>query len=84
MPLALIILLPLTGACLPALMQGRSSRLLASVSAIPALLSLLMLLSWLPHVASGGDTIVQQLTWLPSLGLNVAFRLDGLGCYSPC
>ncbi|MBB3183286.1 multicomponent K+:H+ antiporter subunit A [Halomonas fontilapidosi] len=79
MPLALIILLPLTGACLPALMQGRSSRLLASVSAIPALLSLLMLLSWLPHVASGGDTIVQQLTWLPSLGLNVAFRLDGLG-----
>ena len=79
MPLALIILLPLTGACLPALMQGRSSRLLASVSAIPALLSLLLLLSWLPHVMSGGDTIVQQLSWLPSLGLNVAFRLDGLG-----
>ncbi|MGM0985823.1 MAG: monovalent cation/H+ antiporter subunit A [Pseudomonadota bacterium] len=79
MPLALIILLPLTGACLPALMQGRSSRLLAAISAIPAVLSLLLLLSWLPHVMHGGDAIVQQLTWLPSLGLDVAFRLDGLG-----
>ncbi len=79
MPLALIILLPLTGACLPALMQGRSSRLLASLSALPAFLSLLLLLSRLPHVMNGGDTIVQQLTWLPSLGLDVAFRLDGLG-----
>ncbi|CAM3870959.1 monovalent cation/H+ antiporter subunit A [Vreelandella rituensis] len=79
MPLALIILLPLTGACLPALMRGQSSRLLASVSALPALFSLLLLLSWLPHVMSGGEAVVQQLDWLPSLGLNVAFRLDGLG-----
>ncbi|MDI5890695.1 monovalent cation/H+ antiporter subunit A [Halomonas rhizosphaerae] len=79
MPLALIILLPLTGACLPALMRGRSSRLLASVSALPAVFTLLLLLSWLPHVMGGGEAEVQRLSWLPALGLDVAFRLDGLG-----
>jgi len=79
MPLALIILLPLTGALLPALMPGRSARLLASVAAIPVLLSLLLLLSQLPHVMQGGEAIVQQLNWLPALGLNLALRLDGLG-----
>ncbi|NWN82540.1 MAG: monovalent cation/H+ antiporter subunit A [Halomonas sp.] len=79
MPLVLIILLPLTGACLPALLQGRSSRLLASVSALPTLFCLLLLLSWLPHVMQGGDAVVQTLAWLPSLGLAVGLRLDGLG-----
>ena len=79
MPLALIILLPLTGACLPALMRGQSSRLLAAVAAIPASLTLLILLSWLPHVMGGGEAVVQRLAWLPSLGLDIAFRLDGLG-----
>ncbi|WP_299236553.1 monovalent cation/H+ antiporter subunit A [uncultured Halomonas sp.] len=79
MPLVLIILLPLTGACLPALLQGRSSRLLASVSALPALFCLLLLLSWLPHVMQGGEAVVQRLSWLPSLGLDASFRLDGLG-----
>ncbi|MDR5902173.1 monovalent cation/H+ antiporter subunit A [Halomonas icarae] len=79
MPLVLIILLPLTGACLPALLQGRSSRLLASVSALPALFCLLLLLSWLPHVMQDGAAVVQRLSWLPSLGLDASFRLDGLG-----
>ncbi|MFP4262887.1 MAG: monovalent cation/H+ antiporter subunit A [Halomonas sp.] len=79
MPLALIILVPLTGACLPALMRGQSSRLLAAVAAIPATLTLLILLSWLPRMAADGEAVVQRLAWLPSLGLDIAFRLDGLG-----
>ena len=79
MPLVLIVLLPLTGACLPALLQGRSSRLLASVSVLPALFCLLLLLSWLPHVMGNDEAVVQRLSWLPALGLDVAFRLDGLG-----
>ncbi|NIC05924.1 monovalent cation/H+ antiporter subunit A [Billgrantia bachuensis] len=78
MSLALVILLPLLGALLPALRQGGSSRQLATLAAFPAISSLALLLSWLPRVSSG-ETVILELSWLPSLGLNVALRLDGLG-----
>ncbi|QTP59368.1 monovalent cation/H+ antiporter subunit A [Billgrantia antri] len=78
MALALVILLPLLGAVLPALRRGGTSRQLACLAALPAVSSFALLLSWLPRVSSG-ETIIRELTWLPSLGLNVALRLDGLG-----
>ncbi|QTP54794.1 monovalent cation/H+ antiporter subunit A [Billgrantia sulfidoxydans] len=78
MALALVVLLPLLGAWLPALRRGGTSRQLATLAALPAVSSFALLLGWLPRVSSG-ETIVHTLTWLPSLGLDVAFRLDGLG-----
>ncbi|MDX1467688.1 MAG: proton-conducting transporter membrane subunit, partial [Halomonas sp.] len=78
MILALILLLPLLGALLPALGRRASCRRLAGLAALPALSSLVLLLSLLPRVA-GGETLVAELAWLPSLGLNLALRLDALG-----
>ncbi|MDN3521092.1 monovalent cation/H+ antiporter subunit A [Halomonas ramblicola] len=78
MALALIILIPLIGASLPALCRGSAPRHLALMTALPAATSLALLLAWLPQVMNG-EVIVRQLTWLPSLGLNVALRLDGVG-----
>lgn len=78
MALALVILIPLIGACLPAINRQQGTRNLALLAAIPAAASLAMLLSWLPEVLAG-ETIVQRFSWIPSLGLDIGFRLDGLG-----
>ncbi|UYG05568.1 monovalent cation/H+ antiporter subunit A [Halomonas sp. LR3S48] len=78
MALALVILLPLLGAMLPAFRRGGTSRQLACLAALPAVSCFALLLSWLPRVSSG-ETVIYELSWLPSLGLNVALRLDGLG-----
>ena len=78
MTLALIVLLPLCGALLPTLCRRATCRRLAWLAALPALASLVLLLSFLPRV-SRGETLIQQLDWLPSLGLNLALRLDALG-----
>ncbi|QFU01989.1 Na(+)/H(+) antiporter subunit A [Halomonas sp. THAF5a] len=78
MTLALILVLPLLGALLPALGRRASCRRLAALAALPALSSFLLLLSLLPRVA-GGETLVAKLAWLPSLGLDLALRLDALG-----
>ncbi|TLF47902.1 monovalent cation/H+ antiporter subunit A [Halomonas urmiana] len=78
MTLALIVLLPLLGALLPALYRRGTCRRLACLAALPTVSSLLLLLSVLPRISSG-ETIIAELGWLPSLGLNLALRLDALG-----
>ncbi|WP_111412189.1 monovalent cation/H+ antiporter subunit A [Billgrantia lactosivorans] len=78
MALALVLLLPLLGALLPALHRRGTPRQLASLAALPAVSSFALLLSWLPRV-SDGETVVHELRWLPSLGLDMALRLDALG-----
>ncbi|SFT69872.1 monovalent cation/H+ antiporter subunit A [Halomonas saccharevitans] len=78
MTLALIILFPLLGALLPALYRRATCRRLACLATLPTVSSLLLLLSFLPRVSSG-ETIIAELEWLPSLGLNLALRLDALG-----
>ncbi|WP_101674323.1 monovalent cation/H+ antiporter subunit A [Alloalcanivorax mobilis] len=79
MNLALMVLLPFLGAVLPPLAERlRASRtVLALTAAALPLLALVWL--WWPaqRVLSGG--IVQfSRPWMPSLGLDLAFRLDGL------
>ncbi|SFU70081.1 monovalent cation/H+ antiporter subunit A [Halomonas korlensis] len=77
MSLGLVILIPLLGACLTAWQREGTSRNLALMAALPAVLSLVLLLAWLPEVLAG-VTQVQRLAWIPSLGLELSFRLDGL------
>ncbi|MCC6519213.1 MAG: monovalent cation/H+ antiporter subunit A, partial [Tabrizicola sp.] len=78
MSLALIAALPFLGAVLPplALRFGRNASALAAGAV--TLTALLLLAAAAPTVLAGG--IVQtRIDWLPALGLDANFMLDGLG-----
>jgi multicomponent K+:H+ antiporter subunit A len=78
LPLILIALLPFLGALLPGLLirAGRNS-CTWSAAAITAT-ALAGLMSHAPTVMSGG-VVHYRLDWLPVIGLNANFFLDGLG-----
>ena len=78
MSLALIAALPFLGALLPGLMirAGRNACAMATGSA--TLLALIGLLLHAPAVFRG-EVIQTRIEWLPALGLNATFFLDGLG-----
>ncbi|WP_067560962.1 monovalent cation/H+ antiporter subunit A [Halofilum ochraceum] len=78
MSLALIVMLPFLGAVLPALMI-RSGRAACALSAAwVTILALGLLLTHVPAVMRG-EVIQIGWEWIPALGLNVNFFLDGLG-----
>ncbi|MCD6706387.1 MAG: monovalent cation/H+ antiporter subunit A [Thiobacillus sp.] len=77
MTLFFAVLTPFVGAALVAL----ASRLGRSHSAWAAGAVTLAAIAWLApslHLPFEGVTLVQQHDWMPALGLNLAFRLDGL------
>ena len=78
MTLALIAALPFLGALLPgfAIRAGRSAAT-AAVAAVTAL-ALALILGHAPAVLRG-EVVTTQIDWLPALGLNAHFLLDGLG-----
>ncbi|MFB2594576.1 monovalent cation/H+ antiporter subunit A [Paracoccus sp. p4-l81] len=75
---ALIAALPFIGALLPGLMvrAGRDAAALAAGSA--TLLALIGLMLHAPTVMAGG-VVETGFSWIPQLGLNASFRIDGLG-----
>ena len=75
---ALIAVLPFLGALLPGLMvrSGRSPAAIAC-AAITAV-ALLGLLLHIPTVLAG-EVVTTRLPWMPQIGLNADFMLDGLG-----
>lgn len=78
MSLALIAALPFLGALTPGLTQ-RFGRSIATLTvALFTAMALALILQHLPAIMAG-DTLTTRLDWLPSLGLNANFRLDGLG-----
>ncbi|MDO9188253.1 MAG: proton-conducting transporter membrane subunit, partial [Sulfurimicrobium sp.] len=78
MNLLLAILVPFIGAPFVAYISRRSRAASAWAAAGVALLSLAILL---PDLAApfAGETTLQRLVWMPALGLDLVFRLDGLG-----
>jgi len=78
MSLALIAALPFLGALLPglAIRYGRNASA-ASAFAFTAL-ALAMIGAHAPSVLQG-DVVQSRIDWLPSLGMNANFMLDGLG-----
>jgi len=78
MSLILIVMLPFLGALLPALMirSGRDACAIATGSVTT--LSLALLLTNVPAVMRG-EVIRTDWTWLPRIGLDVQFFVDGLG-----
>ncbi|MDF2094767.1 monovalent cation/H+ antiporter subunit A [Aquibaculum arenosum] len=80
MSLVLIALLPFIGAILPALMIRAGRNACALTAGSVTLTSLILLLSYAPAVF-GGEVIQARFEWLPGLGLNANFFLDGLGFF---
>ena len=78
MSLALIAALPFLGALLPGLMIRSGRNVCATVTFSVTALALIGLILNAPAVWRG-EVITEGYDWLPSLGLNVNFMLDGLG-----
>lgn len=76
--LPLIAAMPFVGALFPGLMIQAGRNVCAATAAIPTVLAFTMLMICAPAVI-GGEVLHFQLPWLPMLGLNVNFFLDGLG-----
>ncbi|HDZ56787.1 MAG TPA: monovalent cation/H+ antiporter subunit A [Pseudomonas xinjiangensis] len=78
MTLALIVLLPLLGSVLPLLTDRRGRSLCALATMLAPISGLVLLWQHVPAVFAG-ETVVQSWPWLARIGLNLSFRLDGLG-----
>ena len=78
MTLPIIILLPLlAGTAATLLAQRRSFSAAAWAAALPTAASLALLSQQAPAILAG-ERFLQSWRWLPDLGLNFSFRLDGL------
>ena len=77
MTLMWIALLPLVGMLVPMVTAGRGRRLCSLATAVLPALALLLMLAQLPAL-SAGEALRFTMDWIPSLGLELAFRLDGL------
>ena len=78
MSLALIAALPFLGALLPGLMIRSGKNACAMVTGSVTALALLLLGLNAPAVLRG-EVVQTRIEWMPSLGLNANFMLDGLG-----
>lgn len=77
MTLALLIALPFLGCCLPALAERFGRNACALAAGLAPLVGLALLFSM--HGVLAGERLIDRYEWLPSLGLNLSLRLDGLG-----
>ncbi len=75
--LLLIVLLPLLVGTLVTWWLGPRSRPLTALAAATVTAASLLLLSHAPAIFDG-QTVVEFLPWVPQIGLNLGFRLDGL------
>ncbi len=80
MTLALIALTPFLGAILPALMIRTGRNACAMATGLVTLFALTLLMIEAPAVWRG-EVVLQRVEWLPALGLNASFMLDGLGLF---
>lgn len=81
--LPIIALLPFLGALVPGVMIRAGRTATAAFTAVPTVLALVMLGTLAPGVLNG-TVYTMSIPWLPQLGLEVAFFLDGLGLMFAC
>ncbi len=80
MALVLTALLPFIGAVLPALMIRAGRNACALATGAVTLTALVLLLSHAPAVFAG-EVVHARFDWVPLLGLQASFFLDGLGLF---
>ncbi|MGE5865175.1 MAG: proton-conducting transporter membrane subunit, partial [Rhizobacter sp.] len=76
MPLVFLVLLPFIGSVLAALLPTNARNRESTLAALIALGGVVQLVLLYPRIAAG-EVIRQQIAWLPSLGLDLVFRVDG-------
>ncbi|BBU53753.1 hypothetical protein KU6B_00180 [Mameliella alba] len=81
--LPIIALLPFLGALVPGIMIRAGRTATATFTAVPTVLALVMLGTLAPGVMEG-TVYTMSIPWLPQMGLEVAFFLDGLGLMFAC
>ena len=79
MTLLTIILLPLLAGTTLALLAGRYSRSASAWAVAGVTLCSLILLLGFSDAVFSGQKVVSSTPWMPELGIDFAFRLDGLG-----
>ena len=77
MPLLALLALPFTGSLVTALLPRRARNGAALLAGLVAVACLAGVALRLPAVSEGG-TVAARVAWMPSLGLDLALRLDGL------
>ncbi|PRY71674.1 monovalent cation/H+ antiporter subunit A [Halomonas ventosae] len=77
MTLLWIALLPLLGVLVPAFTERRGRRFCSLATALLPALALALMFGQLPALAAG-EALRFAVDWVPTLGLDLAFRLDGL------
>ena len=80
MDVALIVLLPFLGACVPPLTERSGRNVCAGATAAVTFAALLLLLARAPAVFSG-EVIAWGVPWVPQIGLSFSFFIDGLGLF---
>jgi len=78
MTLVAIVLLPFLAAVLPPLALRFGRHASAFAAALPMAISLVLVLALAPRVFAG-EVILESWPWIPAIGLNFAFMMDGLG-----
>lgn len=77
MPLVVLLLLPFLGSALTALLPTRARTMLAGTATLVSTCAAIGAIGFFPEVQNGG-TIRQAYPWVPSLGLELVLRMDGL------
>lgn len=77
MTLSLVVLLPFLGAIAAPLFAQAGRTAIAIASSVPALIALMALFPHWKKLSEGG-VLVQTYDWMPSIGISLSFRLDGL------
>ncbi|MEL7253157.1 MAG: monovalent cation/H+ antiporter subunit A [Pseudomonadota bacterium] len=80
MSLFLIVALPFIGALLPGLMYQAGRQACAMATFLVTLTAFIGLMTHLPAVLAG-EVVQARVDWIPSLGLNANFFIDGLGFF---
>ncbi|MDT0136295.1 monovalent cation/H+ antiporter subunit A [Acidovorax sp. PRC11] len=76
MSLIFLVLLPFAGSLLAALLPANARNAESTLAGAVALFCAVQAALYFPEVAAGG-VVRQDISWLPSLGLNLVLRMDG-------
>jgi multicomponent K+:H+ antiporter subunit A len=76
MPLITLILLPFIGSLLAAVLPANARNTESTLAGLIALFCTVQAALYFPEIADGG-VVLQELAWLPALGLNLVIRMDG-------
>jgi multicomponent K+:H+ antiporter subunit A len=76
MPLVLLVALPFIASVLAALLPSDARNRESTLAGLVALGCAIQAAWFFPHLANG-NVIREEITWLPALGLNLVFRMDG-------